>query len=484
MWVHRMSRRCACGPTVARVRAQGEARTTRCVGGRLRAGADRSDRRSGRDRVRRRPDRQGHRRLLLPGHDRLGRGEGRGREVRVHPRLRRHRATSTRKFASYWAASRANGIYHGAYQFFRPGQDPIAQADLLLSKIGNQIARRRPPAGARRRGRGRQDARAGRRRRQRVGRARHGRARPAADRLHRLLLLARQRRRGRRDRLAAVARAVHERGLPADRRSVDRLGVLAVHVDRLDRRHLRQRRRRPLERRSARRSRRSSARRAAAATARAPRTSRRPRAPRTAARAARSPRPAARSTTPTPASRRAARRPTCGTSPTRARAASCTGRTRPTTRPRRTSASGTCSSSRAVATRSRSTRPRPTRSPSRPRTSSTPPTATPASTIDQSASDGWQSLGEFQFADGGHQWVHLADNTGEPVAGNVQIVFDAVRVTRLDGSGPGSDQGSAVDDPMKHGGGCNAGGGASVSWALWMAASCAAFRRRSASRRR
>ena len=44
------------------------------------------------------------------------------------------------KFETYWAQSRANGILHGAYQFFRPNQDPIAQAELFLDKLGNTIA--------------------------------------------------------------------------------------------------------------------------------------------------------------------------------------------------------------------------------------------------------------------------------------------------------------------------------------------------------
>src|SRR5258705_12512274 len=43
------------------------------------------------------------------------------------------------KFESYWSASRAVGIKHGAYQYFHPGTDPIAQADLLLSKIGSKL---------------------------------------------------------------------------------------------------------------------------------------------------------------------------------------------------------------------------------------------------------------------------------------------------------------------------------------------------------
>lgn len=95
------------------------------------------------------------------------------------------------------------------------------------------------------------------------------------------------------------------------------------------------------------------------------------------------------------------------------------------------------------------------------------------STIDQSAVDGWQSLGTFDFAAGGDQFVHLADNTGEPVANNVQIVFDAVRLTRVPddttppppGPDPGPDP--TPTDPGTHAGGCNAGGGgAGLSLAL------------------
>jgi len=40
------------------------------------------------------------------------------------------------KFPAYWAGARAAGVIRGAYQFFRPAQDPIAQADLLLDRIG------------------------------------------------------------------------------------------------------------------------------------------------------------------------------------------------------------------------------------------------------------------------------------------------------------------------------------------------------------
>src|SRR5262249_40327739 len=76
---------------------------------------------------------------------------------------------------------------------------------------------------------------------------------------------------------------------------------------------------------------------------------------------------------------------------------------------------------------------------------------------DQTAADGWQTLGEVDFAAGGHQWIHLADNTGEPVAAQVQLVFDAVRITRLDApTDPGT-----MDPPQNSG--CstsNRGGGA------------------------
>ncbi len=43
-------------------------------------------------------------------------------------------------FDDNWSGSRAVGIVHGAYQFFRANEDPIAQADMLLAKIGNQLA--------------------------------------------------------------------------------------------------------------------------------------------------------------------------------------------------------------------------------------------------------------------------------------------------------------------------------------------------------
>ncbi len=53
----------------------------------------------------------------------------------------------------------------------------------------------------------------------------------------------------------------------------------------------------------------------------------------------------------------------------------------------------------------------------------------------RSAPDNWLSLGRFDFAQGGDQWVMLEDNTGEPYVdanNNRKIVFDALRVVRAD----------------------------------------------------
>jgi len=59
-------------------------------------------------------------------------------------------------------------------------------------------------------------------------------------------------------------------------------------------------------------------------------------------------------------------------------------------------------------------------------------------TIDQTAADGWQPLGDIAFAAGGEQWINLGDNTGEST--QEQLVFDAIRFTPLDtGAGSGSD---------------------------------------------
>lgn len=38
-------------------------------------------------------------------------------------------------FRTYWANAQAAGVYVGAYQFFRPNQDAIAQADLMVNQL-------------------------------------------------------------------------------------------------------------------------------------------------------------------------------------------------------------------------------------------------------------------------------------------------------------------------------------------------------------
>ena len=86
--------------------------------------------------------------------------------------------------------------------------------------------------------------------------------------------------------------------------------------------------------------------------------------------------------------------------------------------------------------------------------------------IDQSHADGWQVLGEVDLAAGADQWIHLSDNTGELLAGNVQLVFDAVRITRVDpidpGMGSGDGSGDQVGEPSKDAG-CNASGASGAS---------------------
>lgn len=39
------------------------------------------------------------------------------------------------QFQANWNGTRAHGIVRGVYQYFRPGQDPVAQADLLISRV-------------------------------------------------------------------------------------------------------------------------------------------------------------------------------------------------------------------------------------------------------------------------------------------------------------------------------------------------------------
>lgn len=86
-------------------------------------------------------------------------------------------------------------------------------------------------------------------------------------------------------------------------------------------------------------------------------------------------------------------------------------------------------------------------------------------TVDQTAVDGWQPLGDFAFAAGGDQWVQLDDNTGETGA---QLVFDAVRLTRLDPAAPAPDPDPdpAPASARASSGGCAVGGDAGIGLAL------------------
>jgi GH25 family lysozyme M1 (1,4-beta-N-acetylmuramidase) len=81
--------------------------------------------------------------------------------------------------------------------------------------------------------------------------------------------------------------------------------------------------------------------------------------------------------------------------------------------------------------------------------------------IDQTAVNGWQTLGEFDFDAGGYQSIFLGDNTGEDPMNNVQVVFDAARLTRVAKEGGAADDGNGSGDDGDGGnesGGCEAGG--------------------------
>ena len=80
-------------------------------------------------------------------------------------------------------------------------------------------------------------------------------------------------------------------------------------------------------------------------------------------------------------------------------------------------------------------------------------------TIDQTAADGFQSLGEFELAAGGDQFVHAGDSTGEPLADQIQIAFDAVRLTRI----PPDDGGGGDDDGPADHSGCSSTGNHNAS---------------------
>jgi len=77
--------------------------------------------------------------------------------------------------------------------------------------------------------------------------------------------------------------------------------------------------------------------------------------------------------------------------------------------------------------------------------------------VDQSTASGWIALGEYEFAAGGHdQAIRLDDNTGEPADPEVRLGVDAFRLTRLDA--PAGDTG-ADDGPVGDSSGDDGGDG-------------------------
>lgn len=96
--------------------------------------------------------------------------------------------------------------------------------------------------------------------------------------------------------------------------------------------------------------------------------------------------------------------------------------------------------------------------------------------IDQSATEGFQSLGDFDFTADESFSIHLGDNTGEKYisTAKIAIMFDAVRITPVDqigGDGTGSDSdGDGVPDDMSGGCSIRHAGGASGALSLVLVA--------------
>jgi len=100
---------------------------------------------------------------------------------------------------------------------------------------------------------------------------------------------------------------------------------------------------------------------------------------------------------------------------------------------------------------------------------------TTAVTFDQSAHDGFATLGTFAFAAGGDQSIRLNDNSGEPFSDMTRIAFDAIRLSPaadapdagpsdagpadpIPDSGPDADDAGAVGDAGGGGSTQDAGG--------------------------
>ncbi len=62
--------------------------------------------------------------------------------------------------------------------------------------------------------------------------------------------------------------------------------------------------------------------------------------------------------------------------------------------------------------------------------------------VAQGAADGWHALGEYHFAAGGRQHVHVYDDSGANPGQNQHIVADAIRLTRIEAPAPDPDAGA------------------------------------------
>ncbi|MBI4511001.1 MAG: hypothetical protein HY698_15310 [Deltaproteobacteria bacterium] len=97
--------------------------------------------------------------------------------------------------------------------------------------------------------------------------------------------------------------------------------------------------------------------------------------------------------------------------------------------------------------------------------------------FDQTKIDGWSALGDFWFAKGGDQWIRLDDNTGEPRTAEVKLALDALRVTRISEPQPDAGIGAkdaasysdagAEADPPEEGCDCRVGGRRHGSITAW-----------------
>jgi lysozyme len=68
--------------------------------------------------------------------------------------------------------------------------------------------------------------------------------------------------------------------------------------------------------------------------------------------------------------------------------------------------------------------------------------------VDQTGTDGWTVIGEFDFEQGGEQWIRLEDLTGEPSSADIRVVVDAVRITPVE---EGTEPEPELGDPPEEG---------------------------------